>query len=839
MRTEQESPNSTSPVRSWAAAGVLHGNVPDAFVKQLAMADVPMSPGGIKAAHMLVAGTLSPRTRTRYGMELAQVSKWCAEHGLDLLGLTPLDVGALVVACRDAGRSPKRMLMALSFVDKHRHQPPARVTALAYRADLVWRARFRDRLPSRRQAAVLPLRAWHDIRAAVLLGRDGQVHPYDLERFYRDRFIVSLGVCAGVRPGEFGLLSASRSRISSDGRRLILPLVTDAAGAATTKTGRSEIVVPLGVAPFDGFPLREDFEQLRALRVERSGEMDRLVGDAWNYGRLAGLGNEAVTPLLRRLGKRAGISDASLLTGGSLRRSMVHIAAAAGWSPGQIAAVTGHASPVVVERSYLDGYGGAWTRSSDGRRLLLEGSDGWEDCPLNVDSGQAERPPNARARCWWLGRDLDADRATAMDLARGTPRVAPAARRMITRAGNLWEDFCARVGADPAAPTGPLIEAFCIDLTRGGATGRYRTTDYLTDYFAAHPSIPITEIPHLEKLVRAAVHLGHKAVKAHRLRTKQPSRRRIIVPVTDEAMKAVFGAPLRCQPEGLRLCGVVLAHGESRLHIPARQRSAFRFGAHTRLGDDVAELLMPPLSGSPAPTDHQAAIVVTRGGGDPLWCPVEAVRTLQEHYADRRLPQALAQHPWALHCGSLIRWLQARAAVAVLYAIGLRPCDLYGIRWSDLRVGADGTIVWRLPSSKGNKTGDRVQVLRLAPTGEPWCPVTALGRLAESLREARSAGWVGATSEPDSDGIVRRVFNNGIGRCTAEILLRPAGVDIRCQDFRYRKAAQVLAASRDMQMVRATLFHSEAQVSAGYVQRGLPSRLRSELDALSGVFATN
>ena len=311
----------------------------------------------------------------------------------------------------------------------------------------------------------------------------------------------------------------------------------------------------------------------------------------------------------------------------------------------------------------------------------------------------------------------------------------------------------------------------------------------------------------------------------------------MIVPVTGEAMEAVFAAPLLCRPEGLRLCGVVLAHGESRLHIPTRQRSAFRFGAHARLGDDVAELLVPPRGGSPAPTDLHAAIVVVRGGGDPLWCPYEAVRTLQQRYADKCLPQALAQHPWAPQCGSLIRWLQARAAVAVLYATGLRPSDLHGIRWTDLRVGGDGTIMWRLPYSKGNKTGDRVQVLRLTPTGEPWCPVTALGRLAESLREARSAGWVGATSEPDSDGIVRRVFNNAIGRRTTEMLLRPAGVDIRCQDFRYRKAAQAWATSRDMQMVRATLFHSEAQVSAGYVQRGLPSRLRSELDALSGVFA--
>ena len=834
MQTEHDTHTADISARSWTAVGFLHGTVPDAFQQQLAMGDVPPTPSVIEAARVLVAGTLSPRTRSRYGLELAQVARWCAEHSLDLVALKPLDVGAIVVAYRDAGRSPKGMLSALSFLYQHKQRPAAGITGLAYRAEHVWRTRHRDQLPGRRQAAVLPLRAWHDIHAAVTLGRNGQVHVHDEERFYRDRFLVSLGICAGVRPGEFGLLSASRSQISSDRRRLILPFVADAAGAATTKTGRSEIAVPLGQPPFAGFPLADDFEALRAIRIQRSGEQDRLIGDTWMYGRPAGLGRAAVTPLLRRLATRSGISDASLLTGGSLRRSMVHIAAAAGWTPEQIASVTGHASTTVVERSYLDGYARTWTRSSDGRRLLLEESDGWANCPLNVNP---EPVTNPRARSWWQGRDLQADRATAMDLARGTPRTAPAARPMITLAGKLWEEFCAHVGADPAAPTGPLIEAFCISLTRNGATGRYRNANFLTDYFAAHPSIPITDLPDLEKLVRAAVRLGHKAVKAHRQTTGQPSKTRMIVPVTDKHMQTVFDTPLIRQSEGVRLCGVALAHGESRLHVTSRQRSAFRFGEHSLLDNGAAQLLVPRRGRSPRPTDMQPAIVATRrDGSDPLWCPYHAVRTLRQHYPNKCLPAALVNHPWASQCGPLIHWLQARAAVAVLYATGLRPCDLHGIRWTDLRLTDDGALMWRLPYSKGNKTGDRVQVLRLVPTSEPWCPVTALRRLADSLREARNAGWRGDVSEADSDGRVRRVFNNDIGRTATLMLFEPAGVDIRCQDFRYRKAADAWAASGDMQTVRATLFHSEAQVSARYVQRGLPSRLRAELDALSAVF---
>ena len=821
-----------------AGAGDLHGSLPDALVAQLAPPDGVLSPSVIEAAHLLVAGTLSPRSRDNYGFHLARASWWCAEHGLDLLDLSPLDVAALALALRDAGRSPKQTLVALSFLYRHKPQPAAGVTALANRADRVWRARFRDRLVNPRRAVVLPLPAWQAMRSAVSSGRtSGGVHAYDEERYHRDRFIISLGVCAGLRPGEFGLLSASRSRISSDGRQLILPFVATNGGAATTKTGRSEIVVPLGVSPFAVLPLGEDFERFRAVRQARSGESDRLVGDAWNYGRPAGLSRGGVTDRLRRLAQQAGISDGPLLGGGSLRRSMVHIAAAAGWTPEQIAAVTGHTSTSVVERFYLDGYAGVWTRSGEGRQMLLEGSDQWATCPLNVD---AEVPRPARQpghRGWWQDRDLEADKVRAMDLARGTPRVEVAARRTITRAGQLWEEFCAHVGADAAKPNRPLIEAFCIELTRGGATGRYRTAHYLTDHFAAHPSIDPTEVPHLENLVNDAVHLARNAVTANRRRNRQASQRRTIVPVTDAVMEAIFDTQLQCRTEGVRLCGVVLAHGEARQQIPPRQRKQFRFGEHTRIGDDLAELLTPPRGGSDTSTVGKPAIVVARRGGDPLWCPHEAARALTIRYPNKCLPQALAAHPWALHCGSVIRWLQGRAAVSVLFATGMRPADLRGIRWNDLRLDDDGALMWRLPYSKGNKTGDRVQILRLEPTTEPWCPVTALRRLADSLREARSAGWLGTTAQPDSDGIVRRVFPNDIGHDTIRVLLRPAGVDVRCQDFRYRKAAKVWAETRDMQMVRAVLFHREARDSAGYVQRGLSSPMRAELDALSGVFA--
>ena len=192
--------------------------------------------------------------------------------------------------------------------------------------------------------------------------------------------------------------------------------------------------------------------------------------------------------------------------------------------------------------------------------------------------------------------------------------------------------------------------------------------------------------------------------------------------------------------------------------------------------------------------------------------------------------------PLTANCTPLIRWLQARAAVAVLYATGLRPTDLDGFRWPDLRLSADGSVMWRLPYSKGNAVGDRVQILRLEPSDRPWCPVAALTQLAASLQLACEAGWAELPSVADSDGVFRRVFGPKAGHGVREHLCLPAGVDVRPQDFRYRMAAEVWAETRDIQLVRSTLFHRSETVSMGYVARGLPALVRAEIDPLARVY---
>lgn len=263
-------------------------------------------------------------------------------------------------------------------------------------------------------------------------------------------------------------------------------------------------------------------------------------------------------------------------------------------------------------------------------------------------------------------------------------------------------------------------------------------------------------------------------------------------------------------------------------------RNAFRFGEHTLIGDTRAELFAPCLpGGGPTWPDRGPAITVERRGGDPLWCGYEAARQLVDRYPETTLRSRFYTGPLTANCTPLIRWLQARAAVAVLWVTGLRPTDLAGFRWPDLRLRADGSIMWRLPYSKGNAVGDKVQIVSLDPSDLPWCPVTALKRLAASQQLACDAGWEEHPSVADSDGVFRRVFGPKPGMGVRDNLCLPAGVDIRPQDFRYRKAAEIWAETEDIQRVRTALFHSSETVSMGYVARGLPAQVRAEIDPLA------
>ena len=121
--------------------------MPRALVGAAAALGVELSGTVEEAARLLVAGTLSPSSRFKYGYELGDVAEWCDEHGLGLLDLSPLDVAAMAVARRSAGIDPRNLLDAVAFL--YRHMPGGKedVVSLARRVDRVWRVKNRDVRP--------------------------------------------------------------------------------------------------------------------------------------------------------------------------------------------------------------------------------------------------------------------------------------------------------------------------------------------------------------------------------------------------------------------------------------------------------------------------------------------------------------------------------------------------------------------------------------------------------------------------------------------------------------------------------------------------------------------
>ena len=65
--------------------------------------------------------------------------------------------------------------------------------------------------------------------------------------------------------------------------------------------------------------------------------------------------------------------------------------------------------------------------------------------------------------------------------------------------------------------------------------------------------------------------------------------------------------------------------------------------------------------------------------------------------------------------------------------------------------------------------------------------------------------------------------------------MTPAGLDLRLCDFRYHKATEIWDRDHDMQLVRSALFHRRTATSAGYVARGMTSKMRVATDPVSNM----
>ena len=167
MNQPATAPRPERPPRARPAPTTRVEPIPAALQESLAAHGITLRGEVLDAARMLVAGTLSQVSRLSYGLQLGAVSQWCDEHGLSLLGLSPLDIGALVVARRDGGQTPRSMLSALSFVYRNKADPDSARCQLARRVDRIWKVQNREHLPPPKQAPVLPLAAWAARRRAT------------------------------------------------------------------------------------------------------------------------------------------------------------------------------------------------------------------------------------------------------------------------------------------------------------------------------------------------------------------------------------------------------------------------------------------------------------------------------------------------------------------------------------------------------------------------------------------------------------------------------------------------------------------------------------------------
>ena len=129
---------------------------------------------------------------------------------------------------------------------------------------------------------------------------------------------------------------------------------------------------------------------------------------------------------------------------------------------------------------------------------------------------------------WWADRDLKADRAEAMTLARSTARVAKETASRIARSARLWEEFCTAAKADPARPSKALLRGFAANRAKDRTSPCANDIRHLNDHFASLPSTDIGDLAQIEGWVSAAAKLADSITTANRKKARTaPARRQI------------------------------------------------------------------------------------------------------------------------------------------------------------------------------------------------------------------------------------------------------------------------------------------------------------------------
>jgi len=267
-------------------------------------------------------------TMRAYHGDLKQFRAWCAEHGRQHFPAAPETVAAYVADHAELWKVSTLVRRVAAISTAHRLAGEPNPCATATVAATLSGLRRENRKP-RRQAAGL-------LRADMLTLLDHLQRDTTLAG-WRDRALVLVGWCAGLRRSELGALTWGQIERDADGVRLLV------IGNKTDRTGEGRVVGLAydqpGVCPVRA--LLEYREQLsrvdRGLVTDTSPVFPRLNRWGQVQGRMSG---QAVAAMLQRRTLAAGL--VRHYTGHSLRVGLVQEGKLQGVEDSVVMAATGH-----------------------------------------------------------------------------------------------------------------------------------------------------------------------------------------------------------------------------------------------------------------------------------------------------------------------------------------------------------------------------------------------------------------------------------------------------------------------------------------------------------------
>lgn len=156
--------------------------------------------------------------------------------------------------------------------------------------------------------------------------------------------------------------------------------------------------------------------------------------------------------------------------------------------------------------------------------------------------------------------------------------------------------------------------------------------------------------------------------------------------------------------------------------------------------------------------------------------------------------------------------LRSHAAFVVAAFGGLRPGELWGLRWEDVRLGGRAHLIVRHSRDRGTKTGQIRRVPLLEPARDILTRWQAAVRKARRGRDPRGLVWPGAGGRHHADGYEAGWTHRRNGRPGSE----------RTQlGYRWRAGIDTVLPLKDLRHTCACHLLRGTWVAAGWIDRPL------------------